>query len=73
MAKKVVSCRRGLEAFMANLLGMGEAFGEGVRIEEESSDLVDSIGEILGLAGGGVIFLKPFAVNPEIKHKMHVK
>ena len=30
VAKKVVSCRRGLEAFMANLLGMGEAFGEGV-------------------------------------------
>ena len=73
MAKKVVSCRRGLEALMASLLGMGEAFGEGVRIEEESSDLVDSIGEILGLAGGGVIFLKPFAVNPEIKYKMYIK
>ena len=60
---KVVSCRWGLDSFTATLLEMGEAFGEGVIMAEESSDLVDSRFAAAGL--GGVIFLKPLEVYPE--------
>ena len=60
---KVVSCRWGLDSFTATLLEMGEAFGEGVMMAEESSDLVDSRFAAAGL--GGVIFLKPLEVYPE--------